>query len=544
MIQLQHLLRQSRQRHLPLQYFLLLLLLMQPQPALADKTFTYCAEANPLTFNAQLATDGATFNASSRPLYNRLVGFEAGTTRVGPSLATSWSVSADGREFIFHLREGVKFHTTDYFRPTRSFNADDVIFSFNRMQDKTHNYHSIGGGQYPSFQAQQMGEIIKKIEKIDDTTIRFSLHRPEAPFLANLAMDFASILSAEYAEKLWTEKKPENIDRLPIGTGPFIFVWFEKGKSIHYKANKDYFEGAAKINQLIFNIVLDPSLRLQKLQNGECQFMPEPAPESLSTIRADPQLKLLQQPGLNIAYLAMPTQKAPFKNILVRKAIHHALNRTKYISEIYGGNAQVAKNPIPPTMWSYNRHTQDYDYSVTKAKKYLTQANMAEGFETDLWFADVSRPYNPNAKKMAELIQKDLAEIGVRVKLHQVEWQEFLKQSRKGQFALSLQGWTGDNGDPDNFLNNLLSCQSINAGNNRAQWCHKKFSFLVDRARVTTNIRARTKFYQDAQKIFKDEVPWVTIAHSIVFKVARKNVEGYRISPFGVVDFHKVTFSK
>lgn len=509
--------------------------------ARSKKTFVYCAEANPITFNAQLATDGATFNASSRPIYNRLVGFEAGTTRVGPSLATSWSVSADGKEFIFHLREGVQFHTTDYFRPTRPFNADDVLFSFNRMRDKKHPYHKIGGGQYPSFQAQQMGDIIHKIEKIDDTTVRFTLQRPEVPFLANLAMDFTSILSAEYGEKLLAEKKPENIDRLPIGTGPFIFLWFDKNKAVQYKANPNYFEGAAHIDQLVINIVLDPALRLKKLQKGECHFIPEPAPESLDIIRADPQLKLLQQPGLNIAYLAMSTNKDPFKNLLVRKAIHHALNRALYVREIYAGNAQVAKNPVPPTMWSYNRRTQDYEYSLTQAKKYLAQAGMANGFETDLWFTDVSRPYNPNAKKMAELIQQDLAAIGVRVQLHAVAWQEFLKRSRTGEFALSLQGWTGDNGDPDNFLNNLLSCQSIVAGNNRSHWCNKKFSFLVDRARVTTNIRARTKFYEDAQKIFKEEVPWVTIAHSIVFKAARKNVEGYRISPFGVVDFHKVS---
>jgi ABC-type transport system substrate-binding protein len=140
---------------------------------------------------------------------------------------------------------------------------------------------------------------------------------------------------------------------------------------------------------------------------------------------------------------------------------------------------------------------------------------------------------------MAELIQKDLAAVGIRVKIRVFEWQDFLARSRNGEPPMSLQGWTGDNGDPDNFLNNLLSCQSIASGNNRARWCDKEFSFRIDRARVTTDIRQRTKFYEDAQRIFKEQVPWVTIAHSIAFKAARKGAEGFKVSPFGVIEFHK-----
>lgn len=503
-------------------------------------TFTYCAEANPATFNAQLATDGATFNASSRTMYNRLVGFELGTTRVSPSLAKSWTLSPDGKSITFKLREGVQFHSTDYFTPSRLFNADDVLFTINRMREKDHPFHKIGGGEYPSFQAQQMNEIIDKIEKLDSMTVVFTLRRPEAPFLANLAMDFMSILSAEYGEKLINENKLENIDKLPVGTGPFVFVWYEKDKSIRYKAHENYFEGRSKIDHLVFSIATDPSARLQKLQKNECQLMPDPSPEALELIKKNPKLRLLQQPGLNISYLAMSSERMPFANILVRKAIHHALNRELYIKEVFGGNAQVAKNPIPPTMWSYNRYTQDLEYNIKKAKAYLAQAGLSDGFETEIWYSDVSRPYNPSPKKMAELIQKDLLTIGVKAKLVQLDWQEFLERSRKGEPPLSIQGWTGDNGDPDNFLNNLLSCQAIASGNNRARWCNKKFSFLIDRARVTTNIRLRTKFYEEAQVVFKSEVPWVTLSHSIVFKAVRKNIEGYRLSPFGVIEFHKV----
>ncbi|OFZ18908.1 MAG: hypothetical protein A2Z20_12440 [Bdellovibrionales bacterium RBG_16_40_8] len=510
-----------------------------PKPK--KKIFTYCAEAAPIAFNAQLASDGATFNASSRTMYNRLLGFENNSTHLIPSLAESWSVSADGRKFTFNLRKNVKFHTTNYFKPTRLFNADDVLFTFARMRDKNNPYHLIGGGQYPSFQAQQMGEIIEKIEKIDEYTVKFTLRRPEAPFLANLAMDFASILSAEYGAKLLVEKKPEDIDKLAVGTGPFIFERYVKDKSIHYKSNSDYFAGKSLIDHLVFIIVTDPTQRLKKVINNECQMMPDPDPRDFAEIKKNTDLKLLQEPGLNIAYLSMVVEKPPFANVFIRKAIHHALDRENYIKEVYRGNAQVAKNPIPPIMWSYNRQTQDYEYNVVKAKEYLQKAGAVDGFTTDLWYADASRPYNPNAKLMAQLIQKDLAAVGIRVNLKQLEWQEFLRRSRQGELALSIQGWTGDNGDPDNFLNNLLSCQAIAGGNNRARWCNHKFSFLVDRARVTTNIQIRTKYYDEAQRIFKEEAPWVTIAHAKVFKVAQKNVEGYHLSPFGVIEFQRVS---
>ena len=474
-------------------------------------------------------------------MYNRLVGFEVSSTKVSPSLAKSWSVSPDGLTITFHLREDVKFHKTDYFSPTRLFNADDVLFSINRMWKKDHPYHMVGGGKYPAFQAQQMSEVLSRIEKINDHTVRFHLSRPEAPFLANLAMDFASILSAEYGEQLLKQKRASDIDKLPIGTGPFVFIDYEKDKKIRYKAHDQYFNGPSKIGQLTFLIETDTNKRLEKLQSNECQLIPDPAPDALELIKKDVNLKLLQQPGLNIAYLAMQVEKKPFDNLNVRKAVHHALNREMYIQEVYAGHAQVAKNPIPPTMWSFRRTTIDYEYDVKKAKRYLLEAGMAEGFETELWYADISRPYNPDGEKMAQLIVKDLAAVGIKAKLVKLEWQEFLKRSRSGEPPMSLQGWTGDNGDPDNFLNNLLSCQAREGGNNRARWCDKEFSFRVDRARVTTNLRLRTKFYEEAQRIFKEQVPWVPLAHATVFKAARNNVEGYRMSPFGVVEFHKVS---
>lgn len=506
----------------------------------AAKTFVYCSEGSPSIFNPQLATDGTSFNASSRMIYNRLVEFKTGSTEISPSLAESWNVSKDGKTLTFKLRRGVKFHGNDNFKPTREFNADDVLFTFNRMRSKDHLYHPINGGSYEYFNSMGLGDLIAGIVKKDAYTVEFSLSRPEAPFLANLAMDFASILSAEYGEVLLKKGTPEKIDLEPIGTGPFRFQRYVRDNMIRYEAFGDYFLGRSQLDRVVFSITPDASVRFQKLRRGECHLIAEPSPTDIANMKADKRIQVLQQAGLNVGYVALNTQQPPFDNVKVRRAIHHALNRSSYIDAIYMGHAQVAKNPIPPTLWSYNNNIKDYDYNVERSKKLLSEAGFPEGFETELWTLPVSRPYNPQGRKMGELIQADLAKVGIRVRLVTYDWPTYLAKARQGEHAMIQLGWTGDNGDPDNFLNTLLGCTAVEAGSNVARWCHQEFEKLVSQAKITTDQKKRTELYKKAQEVFKREVPWVPIAHSTVFRATTANVEGYQISPFGTESFHEV----
>ena len=203
-------------------------------------------------------------------------------------------------------------------------------------------------------------------------------------------------------------------------------------------------------------------------------------------------------------------------------------------------NAQVAKNPLPPTIWSYNKKIRDYDYNIAKAKKLLAKAGYPNGFETELWTLPVTRPYNPNGKKMGEIMQADLAKIGVKVKLVSYDWPTYLKKSRDGEHQLIQLGWTGDNGDPDNFLHVLLGCSGVKGGSNVARWCDKGFNDLIMKAKLSTNIGKRTTLYKKAQRIFKEKAPWATIAHSTIFRAMAKNVKGYKIDPLGGDIFKEV----
>ncbi len=502
------------------------------------KTLVYCSEGSPEGFNPSLYTAGTTFDASSRPMFNRLVEFERGTTKIVPALAESWEVSSDGLEYTFNLRKGVKFHTTKDFTPSRDFNADDVLYSFNRQLKADHPHHKLSGGSYEYFNGMGMPDLLKDIQKVDDHTVKFVLTKPEAPFIANLGMDFASILSAEYAEKMTDAGTPDNVDLNPVGTGPFQLVAYQKDAVIRYKAHPDYWGGKAKIDRLIYAITPDPSVRYQKLKAGECHVMPYPNPADLEAMSNDPELKLLEQEGLNVGYLAFNTEKAPFTDKRVRQALNMAVDKSAIIDVVFQGAGKAAKNPIPPTIWSYNEATEDYPYDPEKAKALLAEAGV-KNLKTNIWAMPVQRPYNPNAKRMAELIQADWAKIGVEAEIVSFEWGEYLKRSKQGEHQTVLLGWTGDNGDPDNFLYVLLGCDAA-SGANRARWCHKPFDDLLRQAKQISDVEERTKLYEQAQTIFKEEAPWITIAHSVVFMPVRKEVQDYKIDPFGGHVFYGV----
>lgn len=518
--------------------FMMLTVFLVSATASAEKTFVYCSEASPSVFNPQLADDGATFNAASSPLYNRLLEFEPGTTKIAPALAEKWDISKDGKTYTFHLRKGVKFNTTETFKPTRDFNADDVLFSFNRALKKDHPYHKVGGGNYIYYQGMQLDKLIRAIEKVDDHTVKFTLTRPEAPFLANLAMSFAVILSQEYADQLTKAGQQAKMDLEPVGTGPFVLKRYVKDNSIRYEANPNYWKGRSKIDKLVFAITPDASVRFQKLKAGECHLVAEPAPQDLKSMRENSNLKLESQPGANLGYLAFNVEKAPFNKLEVRQAIAHALNRESYLQLVYQGTATLAKSPLPPTVWGNDPKAKFSEYNIEKAKELLNKAGLPNGFETELWTLPVARPYNPNGKKMGELMQSDLAKIGIKVKLVSYDWPTYLAKAHKGEHQMVQLGWTTDNGDPDNFLDILLSCGAVASGSNMSRWCDKEYDQYVNKAKVVSDVKARTAQYIKAQEVFAKKGPFVPLAYANVFRGMNKKVEGYKISPLGVEDFY------
>ncbi len=505
------------------------------------KSLVYCSEGSPENFTPAMNTTGTSLDAA-RPVYNKLVQFTPGSTAVEPGLAESYEVSDGGKTLTFHLRKGAKFHSgVNGFTPTRDLNAEDVIFSFERQWKPEHPYAKVSGGAYDYFNDMGMPDLLEAVTQgADDMTVVMKLSKPNAPILANLAMDFATIQSAEYAKFLMDKGTPEQFDQIPVGTGSFQFVDYQKDAVIRFKAF-DGWAGKPKIDDLIYAITPDPTARYAKMKANECQVMIAPNPADLADMGQNPDIELLQQAGLNIGYMAMNAQKAPFDNVEVRKAIAIAIDRDAILKEVYQGAGQKAKNPIPPTMWSYDDSTVDIPYDPAKAKEMLAAAGVTS-LDTDLWWMPVQRPYNPNAKRMAEMVQADLAKVGINVTLVSYEWGEYRKRMQAGEHQMGFLGWTGDNGDPDNFLAVLLGCDKDGKpnANNIPKWCNAKFQEDITKAAEITDQAERTALYQDAQKIVAAEVPWLNVAHSTVFEPIRKGVTGYKVSPLGAHEFQNV----
>jgi dipeptide transport system substrate-binding protein len=514
------------------------------RPAVAAGTLVFCSEGSPAGFDTGLYTAGTDFDAGAEAIYNRLVQFKRGSTEIEPGLAERWDTSPDGLVYTFHLREGVKFHTTPWFKPTRDFEAADVVFTFERMLNKDHPFRKAYPTEFPYFTDMGMQDNIQKVEAVEPLTVRFTLKTINAPFLQNLAMSFASILSAEYADQLLKSGQAQNINLYPVGTGPFVFRSYQKDAVIRYDGFADYWKNDdVKIDKLVFAITTDPAVRVQMLKKGECQVVNYPRPADLVSLKDDPNIALPSQVGFNLGYLAYNVQHKPLDSLDVRRALDMSIDKKAIIESVYQGAGQLATNPMPPTQWSYNPALKDAPRDPAMAKSLLAKAGYPDGFDINLWAMPVQRPYNPNARLMAEMIQADWAKIGVRAKIVTYEWGEYLKRAKAGDHDAMLIGWTGDNGDPDNWLGVLLGCDAVN-GNNYDKWCYKPFNDLIVEARSTNDQAKRTALYMKAQEIFKEQVPFTPIAHSTVYKPMSKTVKDYKISPFGLNSFYGVSLQQ
>ena len=471
--------------------------------------------------------DGESFYIADN-VYETLVEFKPGTTEVQPALAEDWDVSDDGLEFTFELRKGVKFHDgTD-------FTADAVVFSLSRQFKEDHPHYNYGPWKYWGY--MDMDNIIEDVVKVDDYTVKITLQKREAPFIANLAMNFAAIVSPTAAEKY-----KEDFFNHPVGTGPFKFVSWIKDDNIVVERFDDYWGQKTYLDRVIFKVIPDPTGRYLALKKGEVDIIDFPNPDDLEAIAADPNLKVVEQAGLNVGYLAMNAMKEPFDSKLVRQAMNYAINKEEIMTAVYGALGTPAKNPMPPTIWSYNDKIKEYPYDPDKARSLLALSGYPDGFSTTLWAMPVSRPYNPQARKMAEIMQAQLAKVGIEAEIVSYEWGTYLDKTDHGEHDTCLLGWTGDNGDPDNFLWVLLSIPSaeVPAGN-VAFWKNEEFNSLIKEAKETADVKRRTQLYLDAQEIFHEEAPWVPVAHSVVVAPMKKSVEGFVLYPTGKRVFKSV----
>ncbi|MND41318.1 Periplasmic dipeptide transport protein precursor [compost metagenome] len=505
-------------------------------------TLVYCSEGSPELLNPQKTLSGTARTATATTIYDRLVDFKPGTMEIVPSLAESWEVSNNGKEYIFKLKNNINFQETKFFKPKRKLNADDVIFSIERQLDEGNPYHKVNGVNYQYFQGMGFNENIEKVEKIDDLNLKIKLKKPDLIFINNMALPFMSILSKEYADWLTKENRKEDIDNIPLGTGPYYFVSYVPDSVIKYKANNKYWGIKPKIENLIISITPDVGVRMEKLKKGECDIIVSPNPHDLDNIVKDSKLKVIKNEGINIGYLALNTEKKPLNNLKVRQAIAYALNRKSYIDIVYSNKANIAINPYPNSVLGFNEDVKKYNYNIAESKKLLNEAGYPDGLDLELWTLPVSRPYNPDGKKMGQLMQSDLAKANIRVKIKTYEWGTYLQKVKNGEHQLVQLGWNSDNGDPDNFLFPLLSCESVDKGSNNARYCNKDFNKIITDAKLTEDNSLRKKLYEKALVILSNDEPIIPLAHADIYRISNNRVNGYINNPFDLDYFQYLNF--
>lgn len=472
--------------------------------------------ADSVSLDPGIVTDGESFKVTQN-LFETLLNFGEQDTTIHPGLAKEWTVSDDGLTYTFQLQEGVKFHDgTD-------FNADAVIKNINRWKGGTAEDFYYFNSMFKA----EGEDVIKEVTADGDHTVIFTLSRPQAPFLKNLAMSPFGIASPTAFEAAG-DKFGDN----PVGTGPFKFTEWKRNDSITIEKYADYWkEGLPKLDKVIFRSIPDNSARLNALTAGEIDLADGINPSDGVQIEGNAALQLIERPSMNIGYLGLTNTRAPFDNKLVRQAVNYAINKEEIVNAFFEGRAQVAANPMPPSISGYNEAIEPYPYDPEKAKALLAEAGY-DGKEIELWAMPVPRPYMPDGAKVAEVIQKNLEDVGMKSKIVTFEWATYLDKAKDGEADAFMLGWTGDNGDADNFIYTLLDKDNIGS-NNYAYYSNEEVHELLIKAQSETDENVRNDLYKKAQEIIHEDAPWVPLAHSTPLLAAKAEVKGFLPHPTG-----------
>ena len=495
-------------------------------PAQAPKTLVIAIGADQTGLDPQTVENNES-GFIMATIYDSIVNYRPGTSEVGPGLAESWTVSPDGKVYTFKLRRNVKFHDGTPMNARtvaedvdRAINPANPCYVFNRKVDTYDDF------TYGSVKA---GNVVK-MDVVDDYTLRFTLPKPNAPFLSSIAMVWQDIVSP-------TATKKYNCDasQHPVGTGPFKFVEAVRNDHVTVEANADYWGGKPKVDRIIFRIIPESATRMLALERNEVQILADVPPADYERIEKNPALKIYRQPGLTILGVSMSNDLGPFKDTRVRQAMNYAVDKEAINKGLYGG-ATTASQGMPSVLWGYSKDTRPYPYDVNRAKELLKEAGHANGFSTEMMVYANPRGYNPiGGAKLGEAVQGYLAKVGVNAKITQYEWGAYLQKVRTLTWdGMAISGWSGDNGDPDNFLGDLFEWDTANnkaRTNNAARHHNPEFDKLLEQGRETTDQAKRAAIYEKANQILHDDAPWIFMNHTTQVRATRANVKGFQLNP-------------
>jgi peptide/nickel transport system substrate-binding protein len=519
--------------------------------AKANSTMVYAGAADPTYLDPALVSDGESFRVTTQ-IFEGLVGLKPGTTNVIPKLATSWKNSGGGKIWTFQLRKGVKFHDGT------QFNAAAVCFNFNRwynfsgaLQDPgaTFYYQSIFGGYHHNESSSLNAPLYKSCKAKGNSTAVITLTRPNGPFLPSLALQSFSMQSPKALKQYDADSatlsngvfRPTGSYAFshPTGTGPFKFAGWTVKEKVVLARNNQYWGPKSKLAQVIIRPIADNEARVQALQTGEVNGMDLLQPQDVPTVTGNSKLKVLNRPSFNVAYVGMNLSKPPTDNLQVRKAIAYGLDRQSVVNAFYAGRAQLAIEFQPPSLFGWTPKVPRYNYDPNKSKQILQAAGFKLPVTVDFWYpTGVSRPYMPDPQRNFEAFSASLEKAGFNVVAHSAPWRpDYVSKVNSGDAGnLNMIGWTGDYGDPDDFIGVFFKGDSPQFGFSNAP-----LTALLNKAAAEPNFKKRVALYQQANIMIMNLLPGVPYAHSVPALGFQRAVSGYVASPIGTDPFWTVS---
>ncbi|MBA3424939.1 MAG: ABC transporter substrate-binding protein [Rubrobacter sp.] len=511
--------------------------------------FSFGRGADSITLDPIHATDGESFRAT-RQVFDTLLDFAPESFDLVPALATEVPKAEDGGlSYTLKLREGVKFHDG------APFNAEAVVFNFDRWRLTDNQYHKGGGsgsadfayysGQFGGFDEDS---IIEKVEAVDEYTVRFTLREAQGPFVKNLTMSPFAMASPAAIKK-----SVEDFWKEPVGSGPYTFISWERDSEIRFESFKDWWGsslpesqgyGGPKEDTIVIRSIPDNTSRVAALTGGQLNAADGLVPDDVPAIEEQEGFKLEFRPPNTIGYLAMNLQKEPFNDKRVRQAINHAIDMPAIVDAVLGDTGEIASNYFPSLLPYFDESIKPYPHDPERAQQLLQEAGV-DNLETELWYMPIPRPYMPDAKSIAQAMQQDLKKVGINAKLVTYDWLIYLQKTGMGEHPMCLLGWTGDNGDPDNFLNVLLNSAAATktSAYNVAYYKNPELDRLLEQAQTTVVESERQDAYYRAQEILHEDAPWAPIAYVKPPIGLEEAVQGFDPNPTSSEAFNGVSLS-
>lgn len=455
-------------------------------------------------------------------VYEGLVRFKADSVEVEPCLATDWDVSDDGLTWTFRLRPDVKFDDGS------PLTAEAVVFSVMRQLDDNHPFHVSGRMRYAKLlfgdPASTASVLLKTVEAMDSLTVRFTLARPYMPFLKNLAMTQAAIISPAAARLL-----KDDLNTTMVGTGAFRLQSYDRDQRITLVKNHDYWGGKARLDEVEFRVLRDANTRLNSLRRGNSDIITGIEPYSLKLLETDKNVTVLSEPSMNLGYIALNCAKPPFDNVKVRLAMNYAIDKDFLSYILFNNTSVVATGILPPGMLGYDPERSGFPFDPARARQLLKEAGYADGFNVRFSTHNRARIYSPVGAILAERIQQDLAAVGVTAELDLMEFPTFLEKQKSREYMMANGGWISDNGDPDNFLFELVGRED-----NSLNYSNPEATRLMRAAATERDTAKRADMYRRAEAMVAESPPMVPLNHAKQIMAIRNRVHGFKMHPTGV----------